>query len=77
MESPYLERIRQLLPDLHITQVDVNSEGLVNEVVILNREIIVRFPKADWAREALQSAAALSRTRWESVSFIGDPFGCK
>lgn len=59
METPYLERIRQLLPDLHITQVDVNSEGLVNEVVILNRKIIVRFPKADWAKEALKQETAI------------------
>jgi aminoglycoside 2''-phosphotransferase len=59
MDSPYLERIRQLLPDLQITQVDVNNEGLVNDVVILNREIIVRFPKADWANAALKQETAI------------------
>lgn len=59
MQSPYLERIRHLLPDLPITQVDVNNEGLVNDVVILNHEIIVRFPKADWAKAALKQETAI------------------
>jgi aminoglycoside 2''-phosphotransferase len=50
--SVHLDRIRERFPDLEITNVEVNTEGLVNDVVIINREYVFRFPRTDRAREA-------------------------
>lgn len=49
----YASRIRDLYPDLVLDRLELNSEGLVNDIVIVNGELVCRFPKHDWARELL------------------------
>jgi aminoglycoside 2''-phosphotransferase len=39
------QRVRRLVPDLEIRQFDVCVEGLVNGVVIVNRQYVFRFAK--------------------------------
>jgi aminoglycoside 2''-phosphotransferase len=52
--SRQLERIREMNPDLVLSRVEVNPDGEVHDVVIVNRERVFRFPKSDWARASLQ-----------------------
>ena len=49
----HLERIQALMPDLEIRQAELNREGLVNDVVIINRQRVFRFPKSSWAQAML------------------------
>lgn len=51
----YLERIRHYFPDLSVDQVQQNSDGLMNDVLIVNRERVFRFAKdQEWIRECLK-----------------------
>lgn len=56
------QRIHKLIPDLPIHSVELNSDGLVNEVWIVNRELVFRFAKDDHARAALASEAKVLRS---------------
>ena len=49
----YLDRIREYVSDLDAAALRVNSDGLVNDVVIVNDDLVFRFPKNDRARQAL------------------------
>lgn len=51
--SSYLEKIRSLYPNLSLDHLDFNRDGMVNDVVIVNREIVCRFAKNDWGKQAL------------------------
>lgn len=55
MEIPaaYLEQIRVYYPDLVISSVYADSDGLINDVYIVNNELVLRFPKNGEARETL------------------------
>lgn len=53
----YVTRIRQSFPDLKVDDLIGDNEGLVNDVVIVNGRRVFRFPKSEWAREALQQEA--------------------
>ena len=55
MEIPaaYLEQIRTSYPDLVISSVYTDADGLINDVYILNNELVFRFPKNDEARVTL------------------------
>ena len=35
--ASYTERVRQIAPDLTINSVSTNSEGLLNDVLVVNR----------------------------------------
>jgi len=50
----HLSRIRECVPHLTIDSVEVNQDGLTNDVLIINSELVFRFPKNEtWARELL------------------------
>jgi len=55
MEIPaaHLERIQACYPDLVISSVYADSDGLINDVYIVNNELVFRFPKNEEARETL------------------------
>jgi aminoglycoside 2''-phosphotransferase len=44
-ETMWVDRIHALMPDLRIERLEVNQEGLVNDVVIVNQELVFRFAK--------------------------------
>ena len=48
-----LQRVRALMPGLEITQFEINQEGLINDVVIVNRQWVFRFPKTQRSAEIL------------------------
>src|SRR5215217_7168432 len=53
-DSKYLDRIRECFPHLVIEAVRANHDGLINDVLIVNDQLVFRFPKNDtWARELL------------------------
>ena len=58
-DSACTERIRQLKPDLQIRSIELNTEGLLNDVLIVNRELVFRFAKDYRAKAALESEAKL------------------
>jgi aminoglycoside 2''-phosphotransferase len=49
----HLERIRACFPTLKLDAVRRNPDGLANDVVIVNDELVFRFPKDEQARAAL------------------------
>ena len=50
----YLKRIREAFPNLEIRTICNNSDGLTNDVLIINDDLVFRFPKNEtWARELL------------------------
>jgi aminoglycoside 2''-phosphotransferase len=49
----YRDRIQDSLPALTITSLQVDCDGLMNDVMIANQELVFRFPKNDQARQAL------------------------
>lgn len=53
-ESDYLIHIQQAFPDLDLQDVLFNREGMVNVSVIVNRERVFRFPRAEWGVALLQ-----------------------
>jgi aminoglycoside 2''-phosphotransferase len=55
MVQRYLERIQHSFPDLDVESVKENSDGLMNDVLIVNGERVFRFAKDEaWIRECLE-----------------------
>lgn len=54
-----LDRIKAHWPGLEISSVEVNSDGMVNAVVVVNGERVFRFAKHDWAHELMASEALI------------------
>lgn len=53
-DSKYLDRIRECFPHLNIEAVLANRDGLINDVLIVNNQLVFRFPKNEaWARDLL------------------------
>jgi len=53
------QRVLQIIPDLRISSVRAGDDGLVNDVLIVNEELVFRFPRDDSDRRALQREARL------------------
>jgi aminoglycoside phosphotransferase (APT) family kinase protein len=54
ISEKYLKRIREAFPNLEIKTIRNNSDGLTNDVLIVNDDLVFRFPKnKTWARELL------------------------
>jgi aminoglycoside 2''-phosphotransferase len=50
----YLNRIRECFPRLVVETVRANRDGLINDVLIVNEQLVFRFPKNEtWARDLL------------------------
>ena len=60
MIEPYEERIRELFPELNIESLSINREGLLNDAVIVNRELVFRFAKTGFGfKDPLAEAKVL------------------
>lgn len=59
--STYKERIRQLAPEISFDSVSLNREGLMNDVVIINGELVFRFPKHEYGFKRLKDEARILR----------------
>jgi aminoglycoside 2''-phosphotransferase len=49
----YMQRIREICPDLSVRSAIFNAEGLCNDVVIINDELVFRFSKDESASNNL------------------------
>jgi aminoglycoside 2''-phosphotransferase len=64
----YLKRIQNVYSHLTIHEAVLNQEGLVNDVVIVNGDLVCRFGKHEWAAENLRheyNCLALARRHVE------------
>ncbi|QMS88256.1 phosphotransferase [Nostoc edaphicum CCNP1411] len=55
--SSYLEKIRAVYPNISLDHLDFNQDGMVNDVVIVNHELVCRFAKDDWGKQVLSHEA--------------------
>lgn len=59
--ATYEKRIREIAPDVTIASIRLNSEGLLNDVVIVNDEIVFRFPKHEYGFKHLKDEVKILR----------------
>ena len=59
--ADYKERIREIAPQIVFESVRLNQDGLLNDIVIVNDELIFRFAKRDFYFKNLQDEAAILR----------------
>ncbi|HVF49046.1 MAG TPA: phosphotransferase [Pyrinomonadaceae bacterium] len=59
--ATYEKRIREIAPEVAITSLSLNSEGLLNDVVIVNDEMVFRFPKHQYGFKHLKDEARILR----------------
>src|SRR4030095_12270960 len=59
--STYEERMLNIAPEVVVNSIDSNREGLLNDVVIINGELIFRFPKHEYGFKHLQDEARVLR----------------
>lgn len=55
------EQIHSVMPKLEILGYEIHQEGLVNDVVIVNNEWVIRFAKSAWGKELMESESYLMR----------------
>ena len=55
----YESRIRDIRPELLIKSVSLNKDGLLNDVVIVNDELVFRFAKREFGYKDPQEEANL------------------
>jgi aminoglycoside phosphotransferase (APT) family kinase protein len=53
----YLEKICAVYPNISFEHLDFNQDGMVNDVVVVNHQIVCRFAKDDWGKKALSQEA--------------------
>jgi aminoglycoside 2''-phosphotransferase len=71
----YTSRIHEMCPNLDISSITYNGEGLVNDVLIVNDDIIFRFAKDDLGVRVLRSEIQiLSLIRSHVTLDIPSPF---
>lgn len=55
----YIQKIRAVYPKMTLDRLDFNQDGLVNDVIIVNHQLVCRFPKTDWGIEVLEHEAKI------------------
>lgn len=53
----YESRVRKLAPEITIESMSLNREGLMNDIVIVNGEVVFRFPKHEYSFKHLKNEA--------------------
>ena len=71
----YQDRIRELFPDLIIESISLNREGLLNDVVVVNTDLVFRFAKTGFgSSDLLAEAKVLHFLRNYITIQIPEPF---
>jgi len=48
----HLQKIKDIFPDLEISSIRTNTDGLINDVLIVNEDLVFRLPRnSDWGRK--------------------------
>jgi aminoglycoside 2''-phosphotransferase len=55
------EQIHKVMPELEIVEYELHQEGLVNDVLIVNNEWVIRFTKTEWGKELMANEDRLMR----------------
>jgi aminoglycoside 2''-phosphotransferase len=55
------EQIHRVMPELEIVEYELHQEGLVNDVLIVNNEWVIRFTKTEWGKELMANEDRLMR----------------
>jgi len=72
--AAFIEVIRQVFPDLVINEVQFNGEGQFSDILILNHEIVFRFPRYASGIQAMAAEVhLLQRLRGRLPLAIPDP----
>ena len=45
IDSIWTDRIQSIMPELAIEQIELNQEGVINDIVIVNHKLVFRFTK--------------------------------
>ena len=61
LEYQHVEMIQEVMPELPIDSAVFNTDGLANDVVIINDAFVFRFPLYDWVRDDMNHEAACLR----------------
>jgi aminoglycoside 2''-phosphotransferase len=73
--APFLARIQAIAPDIAVHSAVYNGDGLINDVVIVNDELVFRFSKNDYGRQSLASELVVLRAIRSHIALpIPDPF---
>jgi aminoglycoside 2''-phosphotransferase len=71
----FIGRIRAIAPELVVRSAVHNGDGLINDVVIVNDQLVFRFPKNEHGRKALAGELQVLRLIRPRVGVdIPDPF---
>ena len=52
-DAYWLEQIHSIMPELEVEGYELFQEGLVNDVLIVNNEWVIRFTKTEWGKELM------------------------
>jgi len=52
-DNYWREQIHRVMPDLEINSLEIHQEGLVNDVLIVNHEWVIRMTKTEWGKELM------------------------
>ena len=73
--GPYESRIRELFPELKVESISINREGLLNDAVVVNHELVFRFAKTGFGiTDPLAEAKVLHFLRKYITIQIPEPF---
>lgn len=61
IDSYWHDQIHSVMPEVEIQNYVLHREGIVNDVVIVNDQWVIRFTKTDWGRELLELEDRLMR----------------
>jgi aminoglycoside 2''-phosphotransferase len=74
-EALWLQRIRKIMPNLAIEHIEINQDGLINDVIIVNQALVFRFAKTEKFARLLNAEAGILETIRPHVSLeIPAPF---
>jgi len=60
-ETYWHQEIHKVMPDLEIKSLTLHQEGLVNDVLIVNDQWVIRFTKTGWGKEQMALEGHLMR----------------
>lgn len=74
-QEAYEKHIRKLFPELAVASISINHEGLLNDVVVVNDELVFRFAKSGFGfKDPLAEAHLLHFLRKYITLQIPEPF---
>lgn len=69
ISNHYIDKIRAVYPNLSLDRLELNRDGMNNDVVIVNSQLVCRFPKTDWAKEDLKHEVKILQVARQFIEF--------